>query len=58
MNLSTVSFIEVSRGQLTLDNEPFRFIGTNCYFLQEEGAREALCWEGYAGRIEEACKKA
>ena len=34
-----------------------RFVGTNCYFLAEEGAREALGWEGYAGRVDEALSK-
>lgn len=34
-----------------------RFLGTNCYFLQEEGAREALGWSGYAGRVDEAIRK-
>jgi len=34
-----------------------RFLGTNCYFLQEEGAREALGWTGYAGRVDEALRK-
>ncbi|MCP4867151.1 MAG: cellulase family glycosylhydrolase [Proteobacteria bacterium] len=34
-----------------------RFIGTNCYFLQEEGARECLGWTGYDGRVDEALRK-
>lgn len=29
-------------------------VGTNCYFLQEEGARGALGWTGYADRVDQA----
>jgi mannan endo-1,4-beta-mannosidase len=52
------SFVELRDGQLWLEGELFRFLGTNCYFLQEEGARELLGWEGYAGRVDEALRKA
>lgn len=45
-------------GRLWQGSEPFRFVGTNCYFLQEEGAREVLGWTGYAGRVDEALRKA
>ena len=51
-------FVTVRDGRLWLDGAPFRFLGTNCYFLQEEGARELLGWEGYAGRVDEALRKA
>lgn len=52
-----MDFVTVADGRLMADGEPFRFMGTNCYFLQEEGAREALGWEGYAGRVDEALRK-
>ena len=52
------SFVLARGGRLWLDGAPFRFLGTNCYFLQEEGARELLGWEGYAGRVDEALGKA
>jgi len=49
--------IRVRDGRLWDGARPFRFAGTNCYFLQEEGAREALGWESYEGRVEEAMRK-
>lgn len=52
------AFVTIADGRLTIGGEPFRFMGTNCYFLQEEGAREVLGWEGYAGRVDEALRKA
>lgn len=51
-------FVAAGGGGLHLGGRPFRFLGTNCYFLQEEGAREALGWEGYRGRVDEALGKA
>lgn len=53
-----MNFVTARGGRLWLDGAPFRFMGTNCYFLQEEGARELLGWEGYAGRVDEALRKA
>jgi mannan endo-1,4-beta-mannosidase len=50
-------FVVMRDARLSLDGQPFSFLGTNCYFLQEEGAREALGWEGYAGRVDEALRK-
>ncbi|MBN2495919.1 MAG: cellulase family glycosylhydrolase [Deltaproteobacteria bacterium] len=52
------AFVRAVDGGLQLGGRPFRFMGTNCYFLQEEGARQALGWEGYAGRVDEALAKA
>lgn len=53
-----MDFVRVEGGRLRAGGAPLRFMGTNCYFLQEEGAREALGWEGYAGRVDEALRKA
>jgi mannan endo-1,4-beta-mannosidase len=53
-----MDFCRVAGGRLWAGDAPLRFMGTNCYFLQEEGAREALGWEGYAGRVDEALRKA
>lgn len=53
-----MDFVSVRSGRLWSREEPLRFMGTNCYFLQEEGAREVLGWEGYAGRVDEALRKA
>lgn len=50
--------IRAGGGQLWQGDQPFRFVGTNCYFLQEEGAREVLGWEGHSGRVDEALRKA
>lgn len=52
-----MGFVRVEGGRLVLDGEPFAFVGTNCYYLQEEGARELLGWEGFGGRVEEAFRK-
>jgi mannan endo-1,4-beta-mannosidase len=51
-------FVRAQGGRLLLEGRPFRFVGTNQYFLQEEGARELLGWQGYAGRVSEALSKA
>ncbi|MFH2005296.1 MAG: cellulase family glycosylhydrolase [bacterium] len=51
-------FPELRNGRLLLGERPFRFVGTNCYFLQEEGARELLGWERCNGRVDEALRKA
>lgn len=56
--LSSGSFVTARDGRLWLDGELFRFVGTNCYFLAEEGARELLGWQGFAGRVDEALRKA
>jgi len=53
-----LSFVEARDGRLWRSGRPFRFLGTNCYFLAEEGARELLGWEGFAGRVDEALRKA
>lgn len=51
-------YVTLGDGRLwTAEGKPFRFVGTNCYFLAEEGAREVLGWEGYAGRVDEALRK-
>jgi len=52
-----MDFIALRDGRLYCGDSFFRFMGTNCYFLQEEGARESLGWEGYEGRVDEALRK-
>lgn len=53
-----MEFVSMEKGLLLSGDGPLRFMGTNCYFLQEEGARESLGWEGYSGRVDEALTKA
>ncbi|MBW2702241.1 MAG: cellulase family glycosylhydrolase [Deltaproteobacteria bacterium] len=55
--IQSLPFVERSGCHLEAAGVPLRLLGTNCYFLQEEGARQALQWEGYEGRVDEAMNK-
>ncbi|MBI2897012.1 MAG: cellulase family glycosylhydrolase [Deltaproteobacteria bacterium] len=52
------AFVRVRGGDLTVDGQPFRFVGVNAYYLHEEATREVLGVAAAKGKIDEVLARA
>jgi mannan endo-1,4-beta-mannosidase len=52
------AFVRVRGGELTVNGQPFRFVGVNAYYLHEEATRELQGRAAAQGRLDEVFARA
>jgi len=52
------AFVRVRQGRLSVNGEPFRFVGVNAYYLHEEATRELRGNAASKGRLDEVLERA